>query len=124
MAFLKVAMLKLLFEFDVVTFAQEIMSVQGQLTLSTYDVRLRLNPVSFRRHINTSTDIRTGRQVDVGYWLYDVVTKIQPISDVKLTSDACYDVAVFQWITSCHKNRMTTLLREYVTSLTTSVTTM
>ena len=38
--FLKVAMLKLLFEFDVVTFAQEIMSVQGQLTLSTYDVRL------------------------------------------------------------------------------------
>ena len=38
MAFLKVAMLKLLFEFDVVTF--EIMSVQGQLTLSTYDVRL------------------------------------------------------------------------------------
>ena len=37
MAFLKVAMLKLLFEFDVVTFAQEIMSVQGQLTLSTYD---------------------------------------------------------------------------------------
>ena len=37
---LKVAMLKLLFEFDVVTFAQEIMSVQGQLTLLTYDVRL------------------------------------------------------------------------------------
>ena len=39
-----------------------------------------------------------------------------------------YDAAVFQWITSCHKNRMTTrvitLLREYVTSLTTSVTTM
>ena len=39
-----------------------------------------------------------------------------------------YDVAVFQWITSCHKNRMTTrvitLLRESVTSLTTSVTTM
>ena len=90
MAFLKVAMLKLLFEFDVVTFAQEIMSVQGQLTLSTYDVDLRLNPASFRRHINTSTDVRTGRQVDVGYWLYDVVTKIQPISDVKLTSDACW----------------------------------
>ena len=42
MAFLKVAMLKLLFEFDVVTFAQEIMSVQGQLTLSTYDVRLTI----------------------------------------------------------------------------------
>ena len=39
MAFLKVAMLKLLFEFDVVTFAQEIMSVQGQLTLSTYPSR-------------------------------------------------------------------------------------
>ena len=38
--FFKVAMFKLLFEFDVVTFAQEIMSVQGQLTLSTYDVRL------------------------------------------------------------------------------------
>ena len=91
MAFLKVAMLKLLFEFDVVTFAQEIMSVQGQLTLSTYDVRhLRLNPASFRRHINTSTDVRTGRQVEVGYWLYDFVTKIQPISDVKLTSDACW----------------------------------
>ena len=40
MAFLKMAMLKFLFEFNVVTFAQEIMSVQGQLTLSTYDVRL------------------------------------------------------------------------------------
>ena len=30
-----------------------------------------------------------------------------------------YDVAVFQWITLCHENRMTThvltLLREYVT---------
>ena len=26
---------------------------------------LRLNPASFRRHINTSTDVRTGRQVDV-----------------------------------------------------------
>ena len=39
-----------------------------------------------------------------------------------------YDVAVFQWITSCHKNHMTTrvitLLRENVTSLTTSATTM
>ena len=39
-----------------------------------------------------------------------------------------YDVAVIQWITSCHKNRMTTrvitLWREYVTSLTTSVSTV
>ena len=45
-----------------------------------------------------------------------------------LHSSLSYDVAVFQWITSCHKNRMTTrvltLLREYVTSLTTSVTIM
>ena len=42
-----VAMLKLLFEFDFVTyFAQEIMSVQGLLTLSTYGVRLTLNPAS------------------------------------------------------------------------------
>ena len=30
--------------------------------------------------------------MDVGYWLYDVMTKIQPISDVKLTSGACWDV--------------------------------
>ena len=39
-----------------------------------------------------------------------------------------YDVAVIQWITSCHKNRMTarviTLWRVYVTSMTTSVSTM
>ena len=39
-----------------------------------------------------------------------------------------YDVAVNQWITSYHKNRMTTLVitlwRVYVTSLTTSVSTM
>ena len=39
-----------------------------------------------------------------------------------------YDVTVFQWITSCNKSVMTTrvltLLREYVTSVTTSVTTM
>ena len=47
---------------------------------------------------------------------------------VSLYLSLSYDVTVFQWITSCHKNRMTTcvltLLREYVTSLTTSVTTM
>ena len=39
-----------------------------------------------------------------------------------------YDVAVIQWITSCHKNRMTTrvitLWRVDVTSLTTSMSTM
>ena len=39
-----------------------------------------------------------------------------------------YDVAVVQWITPCHKNRTTTrvitLWRVYVTSLTTSVSTM
>ena len=39
-----------------------------------------------------------------------------------------YDVAVIQWITSCHKNRMTTLVitlwRERVTSLTTFMSTM
>ena len=39
-----------------------------------------------------------------------------------------YDVAVIQWKTSCHKNRMTTrvitLWRIHVTSLTTSVSTM
>ena len=39
-----------------------------------------------------------------------------------------YDVAVIQWITSCHKNRIITrvitLWRVYVTSLTTSVSTM
>ena len=39
-----------------------------------------------------------------------------------------YDVAVIQWITSCHKNRMTTrvitLWRVFVTSFATSVSTM
>ena len=35
-----------------------------------------------------------------------------------------YDVAVIQWITSCHKNLMTPSWRERVTSLTTSVSTM
>ena len=39
-----------------------------------------------------------------------------------------YDVAIIQWITSCHKNRMATrvitLWREHVTSLTTSMSTM
>ena len=39
-----------------------------------------------------------------------------------------YDVAVDQWITSCHKNRMTTRVitfwRVHATSLTTSVSTM
>ena len=34
---------------------------------------LRLNPASFRRHINTSTDVRTGRQVDVDYWFYFIL---------------------------------------------------
>ena len=36
---------------------------------------LRLNPASFRRHINTSTDVRTGRQVDVDYRFYYIPTK-------------------------------------------------
>ena len=39
-----------------------------------------------------------------------------------------FDVAVIQWITSCHKNRMTTrvisLWRVHITSLTTSMLTM
>ena len=39
-----------------------------------------------------------------------------------------YDVAVIQWITSCHKNRMTTrvitLWHVHVASLTTSMSTM
>ena len=39
-----------------------------------------------------------------------------------------YDVAVIQWINSCHKNRMTTrvvtLWRVHVTSVTTSVSKM
>ena len=39
-----------------------------------------------------------------------------------------YEVAVIQWITSCHKSRMTTrvitLWRVYLTSLTTSVSSM
>ena len=39
-----------------------------------------------------------------------------------------YDVAIIQWITSCHKNRMTTrvmtLLRVHVTSLTTFISTI
>ena len=59
--------------------------------LSTYDVSLMLNPTSVCRPIIMSTDARTGCQVDVGYWLYDVVTKIQLISDVRLTSGACWD---------------------------------
>ena len=45
-----------------------------------------------------------------------------------LISYLSYEVAVFKWITSCNKSAMTTrvltLLQEYVTSLTTSVTTM
>ena len=67
MAFLKVAMLKLLFEFDVVTFAQEIMSVQGQLTLATYDVRLTFESGV----ISTSYQYVHGRQdwTSGGRWL-------------------------------------------------------
>ena len=37
--------------------------------------------------------------MDVGYWLYDVVTKIQLKSDVKLTSGAC-------WVTALHMIKM------------------
>ena len=49
---------------------------------------------------------------------------IKPYTEMILS----YDVAVIQWITSCHRNRMATrvitLWRVYVTSLTTSVSTM
>ena len=59
---------------------------------------LRLNPASFRRHINTSTDVRTGRQVDVDYWFYYIPTKnnhwYYPFSETKirnLVSPHCPD---------------------------------
>ena len=90
MAFLKVAMLKLLLNLMLLLLRKKLCQFKGSLLCRHMTLDLRLNPASFRRHINTSTDVRTGRQVDVGYWLYDVVTKIQPISDVKLTSDACW----------------------------------
>ena len=49
-------------------------------------------------------------------------------SKLKLNLVLSYDVAVIQWITSCHKSRTTThvltLWRVRVTSLTTSVSTM
>ena len=61
--------------------------------------------------------------VDTSY-----LSKILLLYGAQTNKTLSYDAAVFQWITSCHKNRMTTrvitLLREYVTSLTTSVTTM
>ena len=47
---------------------------------------------------------------------------------LKLYAYLSYDVAVIQWITSCHKNRMTTcvitLWRVDVTSMTTSLSAM
>ena len=48
--------------------------------------------------------------------------------NIEKKSSLSYDVAVFQWITSCHKNLMTTrvitLRRVYIKSLTPSVSTM
>ena len=38
----------------------------------------------------------TGCQVEVGYWLHEVVTEIQVIYDAKLKSGAC-------WVIDCHK---------------------
>ena len=49
-------------------------------------------------------------------------------SDDNLDVSLSHNVAVIQWITSCHKNQMTThvvtLWRVHVTSLTMSVSTM
>ena len=49
-------------------------------------------------------------------------------SNIKIQCTLSNDVVVLQWITSCHTSvmntRVITLLREYVMSLTTSVTTM
>ena len=49
-------------------------------------------------------------------------------TEYKIIITYAYDVAVIQWMTSCHKNRMTTrvitLWRVDVTSLTTSMSTM
>ena len=60
------------------------------------------------------------------WWIYEYTCN--SCARIYKQGHLSYDVAVFQWITSCHKNRMTTrvitLLREYATSLTTSVTTM
>ena len=75
---------------------------------------------------------KTSRKLANGQKIYEFEKEIDLMGyfEYVLGLYAClsYDVAVFQWITSCHKNRMTTrvitLLREYVTSLTTSVTTI
>ena len=45
---------------------------------------------------------------------------IKSISNQSLSNN----IAVIQWITSCHKNRTATLWREHVTSLTSSISTM
>ena len=80
--------------------------------------------------VNVSYELRSNNKIIVLYCI--VLYMSTELAALKLTIYytyvLSYDVAVFQWITSCHKNRMTTrvitLLREYVTSLTTSVTTM
>ena len=57
-----------------------------------------------------------------------MVLKGKSLTSFKQNYVLSYDVAVIQWITSCHKNRMTTRLitlwRVDVASLTTSVSTM
>ena len=47
-----------------------------------------------------------------------------PLNISSVMTPLSYDVAVIQCMTSCHKNRMTTLCRERVTSLTTFVSTI
>ena len=89
------------------------MSLQGHLTLSTYGVRLMLNSASVWRHINTSSDVRTGRQVDVCNWLYVVVTNIQLKSDVKMTSGACWEPIPSQKL---GKKKFSTTLKDFCLS--------
>ena len=60
--------------------------------------------------------------------MYMVTPPILTSLRCKTNFDFCslsYDIAVIQWVTSCHKNRMTTrvitLWHVYVTSLTNNV---
>ena len=60
--------------------------------------------------------------------LDEILNLIESVSEDFPSYSLSYDVAVIQWITSCNKSHMTTrvitLWREYVTSLTTPVSTM
>ena len=83
------------------------------------------------RYVSSVYVYKEKRPLGTGLTIYALADEDDPFTpnySFKISLHLSHDIAVIQWITSCHKSRMTirviTLWRVHVAPLTTSVSTM